>query len=69
LAIQSLPGTNLVQLSWPSLSGFTVQRADTPLPNANWTSALVISSGLTNNIRYATISLGPGNRFVRLHKA
>jgi hypothetical protein len=68
LTIRPLPRTNLVELSWRSISGFNLQRADTPLPTANWTSASFASSGLTNNIRYVTVSLVPGNRFFRLYK-
>ena len=68
LTIRPLPRTNLVELSWRSISGFNLQRADTPLPTANWTSASFVSSGLTNNIRYVTVSLVPNNRFFRLYK-
>jgi hypothetical protein len=68
LTIRPLPGTNLVELSWRSISGFNLQRVDRPLPTASWTSASFVSSGLTNNIRYVTVSLVPSNRFFRLYK-
>ena len=51
----------------PSLTDFNLQRANTSLPSASWTSASVVSTGLTNNIRYATVSLTSGNRFFRLY--
>jgi hypothetical protein len=68
LTVRPLLRTNLVELSWRASSGFNVQRADTPLLTANWTTASLASSTLTNDIRYVTVSLGPGNRFFRLYK-
>src|SRR5262249_33654902 len=66
LTIRSMPGTNLVELRW--LAGFSLQRADSLQPGATWTSASVVSSGVSNGIRTATVSLVPSNRFFRIFK-
>jgi len=69
MTILPLLGTNVVELSWPNASGFTLQRADNPTPGATWTNATFISTRLTNNVRSAIVSLVPSNRFFRLYNA
>ncbi len=68
MTIRLLPGTNLAELSWLSTSGFSVQRADAPVPGASWVTPNIVSTGLTNGIRSVTVSLVPSNRFFRLIK-
>lgn len=65
LSIQPVPGTNLVQLSWPSLSGFSLQHGDTFSPTGNWTS-FSITSQLANGMRVGTTTVVSSNRFFRL---
>src|SRR5262249_54022092 len=66
IAIRSLPGTNLVELRW--LAGFSLQRADSLQPGATWTGASIVSTGVSNGVRTATVSLVPSNRFFRVFK-
>ena len=68
LAIRAVPGTNLVELSWLNTSGFIVQRADNPSTSATWSGASFISTGLTNGIRSAFVTLAPTSRFFRLFR-
>jgi hypothetical protein len=68
LASRPLPGTNLVELSWPSTSGFSLQRADSLTATTTWTSASLVSSGLTNGIRVVAVTNAVPNRFFRLYK-
>jgi len=68
LSIRPIPGTNLVELSWPSTSGFTLQRSDTFNPTGNWTS-FSITAGLTNGMRIGTTPIVSSNRFFRLRNA
>ncbi len=68
MAIRSLPGTNLVELSWPSMTGFTLQRADSLTAATAWTGASVVSTRLTDGIRYVTVTNAVPNRFFRLYK-
>jgi hypothetical protein len=68
LAIRQLPASNLVELSWPSTTGFTLQRADSPSPTTAWAAASVVSSRLTNGIRYVTVTNAVPNRFFRLYR-
>jgi hypothetical protein len=68
LAIRPVPGTNLVELSWPNTSGFILQRADNPSTGATWTGASFVSTGLTNGFRSAFVTLAPTNRFFRLYR-
>jgi subtilisin family serine protease len=65
LSVQPVAGTNLVELSWPSTSGFTLQLCDTFSPTGNWTS-FSIPTRLTNGMRVGTTTLVSSNRFFRL---
>jgi hypothetical protein len=67
MAIQALPGTNLVELSWPSTAGISLQRTDNPGTTA-WVGASVVSSGLTNGIRYVKVTNSVPSRFFRLYR-
>jgi subtilisin family serine protease len=67
LGVQALPG-KLLELSWPSTSGFTLQRADTLNPTSTWASASAVSTRLVNGIRYVTVTNAVPNRFFRLHR-
>jgi subtilisin family serine protease len=68
MAIHSVSGTNLIELSWPSAPGFNVQRTDVLGLSAQWTPATTFSTRLTNGIRFATVALAPTNRFFRLYR-
>jgi hypothetical protein len=65
LSVRPVPGTNLVELSWPSVTGFSLQRSDTFSPTGNWTS-FSITSRLTNGVRIGTTAIIASNRFFRL---
>jgi subtilisin family serine protease len=67
MAIQSLPG-NLVELNWLSTPGFTLQRTDSLTPNTTWATASILSSRLSNGIRYVTVTNTMPNRFFRLYR-
>ena len=67
LTVQSLPG-KLVELSWPVTPGFNLQRADTLAPTSSWTAASAVSVGLTNGIRYVTVTNAVPNRLFRLYR-
>jgi len=66
LAIRPLPGTNLIELSWPLTSGFSLQQADSLDVAATWTAPSVVSTSLTNGVQFATVTNAPGHRFFRL---
>jgi hypothetical protein len=68
LSVRLVPGTNLVELSWPSTSGFSLQRADTFSTTTTWTSPSLVSSRLTNGLRIVTVTNAGPNRFFRLYK-
>ena len=52
ITIRPVPSTNLLELSWPSTSGFLLQQADSLSAAATWTS--VSGSATTNGVsRYA----------------
>jgi subtilisin family serine protease len=68
LSIQPVPGTNLVELSWPPVSGFSLQHGDALSPTGHWAS-FSIASRLTNGMRFGTTTIVPSNRFFRLHNA
>ncbi len=65
LTVRPVPGTNLVELSWPSVSGFSLQRCDIFSPTGNWTT-FSIPSRLTNGMRVGTTTVVSSNRFFRL---
>jgi hypothetical protein len=67
LSVQALPG-NLLELSWPSTSGFTAQRTDTLSPTSTWAGASAVSTRLVNGIRYVTVTNAVPNRFFRLRR-
>jgi hypothetical protein len=54
----------LVELSWPSSSGFTLQRADSLTSTTAWSTATILSTRLINGIRIVTVP----NRFFRPHR-
>ncbi len=68
LSIRPVPGANLVELSWPSTTGFSLQRCDTLSPTGNWTS-FSITSRLTNGMRVGTMTIVGSNRFFRLRNS
>jgi len=67
LAIRPL-SSNLVEVSWPSIGGFTFQSADSLAPTSAWTAASFVSARLTNGIRFVTVTNGAPNRFFRLYR-
>jgi hypothetical protein len=67
LAIHPLSG-NLVEVSWPSVTGFNFQRSDALGAEANWGSAAFVSNRLANGIRYLTLTNAVPNRFFRLYR-
>jgi len=67
MAIRPLP-SSLVELSWPSITGFTLQRVDSLSPTTAWAAASLVSSRLSNGIRYATVTNAAPNRFFRLYR-
>ena len=66
MAIRPLPGTNLIELSWPLMSGFSLQQADSLDVAATWTAASMVSTSLTNGVQFATVTNAPTHRFFRL---
>jgi subtilisin family serine protease len=67
LAIQPIPASNLVEVSWPS-AAFSLQRADSLTATTTWSAASIISVRTTNGIRYVTVTNAAPNRFFRLHR-
>ena len=67
LTSRALPETGLIELSWPATTGFTLQRANS-FSTTGWTTASVTSSGLTNGIRYVTVTNAMPTRFFRLYR-
>ena len=67
MTIRPLPGTNQLELSWPSTLGITLQRTDNLGPTA-WVGAAVVSSRLSEGIRYVTVTNSVRNRFFRLYR-
>ena len=65
LSFRPLPGTKLVELSWISAPGFSVEQADFARA-ATWTPAQVFFQRLSNGVRIVNVSLVPSNRFFRL---
>lgn len=68
LTIQQLPAPNLVELSWPSTTGFNLQRTDTLTSTSTWAAASAVATRLVNGIRYVTVTNAVPNRFFRLHR-
>jgi hypothetical protein len=67
LTVQPGPGPNLVEFSWLSTPGFTLQWTDA-LTSANWSAAASVSTGLTNGVRFLTVINAGPNRFFRLYR-
>ena len=67
LAIRPL-SSNLVEVSWPTIGGFTFQRADSLAPTSAWATTSFLFTRLTNGIRYLTVTNAVPNRFFRLYK-
>jgi thermitase len=67
MTARPLPG-NLVELSWPSTTGFNPQRADSLSSSSAWVPASFLSTRLVNSIRYITVTNGVPNRFFRLYR-
>ncbi len=67
LTIRSLPDKK-VELSWPAINGFALQRADSLTSTSVWVGATILSSRVTEGIRYATLTNAVPNRFFRLHR-
>jgi hypothetical protein len=68
LVIRPLVGANLVELSWPTTTGFSLQRADSLSATRIWTTPSLVSSRLTNGLRIVTVTNAVPNRFFRLYK-
>ena len=67
LTIRSLPDKK-VELWWPAINGFALQRADSLTSTSVWVGATILSSRVTEGIRYATLTNAVPNRFFRLHR-
>jgi thermitase len=67
LALRSLPDQK-VELSWPAINGFALQRADSMTSTSVWVGATILSSRVAEGIRYATVTNAVPNRFFRLHR-
>lgn len=65
LGIRPLSG-NLVEVSWPSTTGFNIQRSDTLGATTNWAFASSLSNRLVNGVRYLTLTNAVPSRFYRL---
>jgi hypothetical protein len=68
MTIRPLPGANLLEISWPSVSGFNLQRADSLSASSVWAISGIVSARLENGIRYVTVTNGAPNRFFRLYR-
>ena len=67
LTMRPLPDKT-VELSWPAISGFALQRADSLASTSVWVGATILSSRVAEGIRYATLTNSVPNRFFRLHR-
>jgi subtilisin family serine protease len=67
LTIRSLPDKK-VELSWPAISGFALQRADSLTSTSVWVGATILSTRVAEGIRSATLTNAVPNRFFRLHR-
>ena len=68
ITIRPLPGTNLMELSWPSTTGFSLQEAEDLSAIAIWSAASAVSTSLTNGIQTVTVTNAPTRRFFRLYQ-
>jgi hypothetical protein len=67
MTIRAFP-SNVVELSWPSISGFGLQRADSLTATTVWATASTLSARLSNGVRYVTVTNAVPNRFFRLYR-
>ena len=68
ISARDIPGSNLVELSWVSTSGFSLQRTDTFSPTSTWIGATFLSSRLANGIRYVVVTNATPTRYFRLYR-
>jgi hypothetical protein len=68
MTIQPLPAAKLLELSWLSISGFGLQRADSLTTTTVWATASTLSARLSNGVRYVTVTNAVPNRFFRLYR-
>lgn len=76
LSVRHVPDLGVIQLSWPwstAGSNFTLQESDSLAPDANWSTASVLSLDVigapSDSMAVATVSGQERNRFFRLNRS
>ena len=68
ITVRPVPGTNHFELSWLSVSGFTLQQNNSLATTSVWANAPYISTRLNSGIRYVVVTNAVPTRFFRLQK-